>query len=160
METLERDLKTAKTTKPVEKEVNKAPEPDADALKRLKVRLQAAEDESKQKDIQRKSRSGWTEGIFYERGLLCLVKDYETEVKLAKDALASTNKKLVTAQSASSITRDAEETAKDSDIIKWYEDLTNLVVLSVKVQQGDCGREVTFVCVETLAEHSESSSSD
>lgn len=82
------------------------------------------------------------------------VKDYETEVKLAKDALASVNKKLVTAQSASSVTRDAEETAKDSDIIKWYEDLTNLVVLSVKVHQGDCGREVTFVCVETLAEHS------
>lgn len=82
------------------------------------------------------------------------MKDYETEVKLAKDALASANKKLVTAQSASSITRDAEETAKDSDIIKWYEDLTNLVVLSVKVHQGDCGREVTFVCVETLAEHS------
>lgn len=87
------------------------------------------------------------------------VKDYETEVKLPKDALASTNKKLVTAQSASSITRDAEETAKDSDIIKWYEDLTNLVVLSVKVHQGECGREVTFVCVETLAEHSESSGS-
>ena len=62
----------------------------------------------------------------------------------------------MTAQSASSTTRDAEETAKDSDIIKWYEDLTNLVVLSVKVHNGDCGREVTFVCVETLAEHSRS----
>ncbi|KAI5454302.1 hypothetical protein NCC49_004360 [Naganishia albida] len=134
VETLERDLKTAKTAKPVEKEVKKVPEPDADAMKKLKARLQAAEEESKQKDIQ--------------------LKDYETEVKLAKDALASANKKLVTAQSASSITRDAEETAKDSDIIKWYEDLTNLVVLSVKVHQGDCGREVTFVCVETLAEHS------
>jgi hypothetical protein len=82
------------------------------------------------------------------------VKDYETEVRLARDAIASTNKKLVTAQSASSISRDAEETAKDSDIIKWYEDLTNLVVLSVKVIPGDCGREVTFVCVETLADHS------
>lgn len=53
VETLERDLKTAKTAKPVEKEVKKVPEPDADAMKKLKARLQAAEEESKQKDIQR-----------------------------------------------------------------------------------------------------------
>lgn len=72
METLERDLKTAKTTKPVEKEVKKAPEPDADALKKLKARLQAVEDESKQKDMQRKLRPDWTKGIRNERGLLCL----------------------------------------------------------------------------------------
>ncbi|KAJ9104458.1 hypothetical protein QFC21_001953 [Naganishia friedmannii] len=131
---LEKDLKLAKTVKPVEKEVKKQPEIDGDIVERLKARLQAVEEESNKKDVQ--------------------LKDYETEVKLARDAIASTNKKLVTAQSASSATRDAEETAKDSDIIKWYEDLTNLVVLSVKVIPGDCGREVTFVCVETLADHS------
>ncbi|KAJ9115055.1 hypothetical protein QFC22_005383 [Naganishia vaughanmartiniae] len=130
---LEKDLKLAKTVKPVEKEMQKQPEVDGDIVKKLKARLQAVEEESKQKDVQ--------------------LKDYETEVKLARDAIVSTNKKLVTAQSASSITRDAEETAKDADIIKWYEDLTNLVVLSVKVIPGDCGREVTFVCVETLADH-------
>jgi hypothetical protein len=58
VETLERDLKTAKTAKPVEKEVKRAPEPDADALKKLKAKLQAVEEESKQKDVQRKSRRG------------------------------------------------------------------------------------------------------
>ncbi|KAJ9107027.1 hypothetical protein QFC19_002896 [Naganishia cerealis] len=129
---LEKDLKLAKTVKPVEKEVKKQPEVDEDLVKKLKARLQAVEEQSKQKDVQ--------------------IKDYETEVKLAKDAIASANKKLVTAQSASSITRDAEETAKDADIIKWYEDLTNLVVLSVKVVQGDCGREVDYTPIGLEAE--------
>lgn len=53
VETLEKELVTAKTVKPVEKEV-KRPETDADVLKKLKTRLQAVEEESKQKDIQRK----------------------------------------------------------------------------------------------------------
>jgi hypothetical protein len=50
---LEKDLKLAKTAKPVEKEVKKQPEVDGDIVKKLKARLQAVEQESKHKDVKR-----------------------------------------------------------------------------------------------------------
>jgi hypothetical protein len=50
---LEKDLKLAKTAKPIEKEVKKQPEVDGDIVKKLKARLQAVEEESKQKDVKR-----------------------------------------------------------------------------------------------------------
>lgn len=50
---LEKELKVAKTVKPVEKEVKKQPEIDGDVVKKLKARLHAFEEESKQKDAQR-----------------------------------------------------------------------------------------------------------
>lgn len=50
---LEKELAAAKTVKVVEKEVKPQPDQDAGALKKLKAKLQAVEEESKQKDTQR-----------------------------------------------------------------------------------------------------------
>jgi hypothetical protein len=51
----DKELAAAKSVKPVEKEAKPQPDPDAGALKKLKAKLQAVEEESKQKDTQRES---------------------------------------------------------------------------------------------------------
>lgn len=53
VDSLEKELTTAKSVKVVEKEAKPPPGPDASALKKLKAKLQVVEEESKQKDIQR-----------------------------------------------------------------------------------------------------------
>lgn len=50
---LEKELVAAKSVKVIEKEAKPPPDPDASALKRLKAKLHAVEEESKQKDVQR-----------------------------------------------------------------------------------------------------------
>ena len=57
---LEKELVAAKSAKVVEKEAKPPPDPDADALKRLKATLQAVEEASKQKDVQRKPAPWFT----------------------------------------------------------------------------------------------------
>lgn len=76
-------------------------------------------------------------------------RDLEAELNMAKQALAAANKK---AASAGPV--DASESAKDSHVIKLYEDMTNLNIPVIKVSQSKLGDEVTFVCVQTVGEQS------
>ena len=57
VDSLEKELVAAKSVKIVEKEAKPPPDQDASALKKMKAKLQAVEEESKQKDVQREPLS-------------------------------------------------------------------------------------------------------
>lgn len=47
-------------------------------------------------------------------------------------------------------TADPEESAKDNESLKLYEDLTDLSIANVKIKSGKGGKEVTFNCIQTI----------
>jgi hypothetical protein len=79
-----------------------------------------------------------------------LKRDYDTEVALSKEA-AQKRAALTPAPAAIA----ADESAKDTQLIKLYEDLTNLTAPNIKIKDGGAGKEVTFVCVQTMDSKSE-----
>jgi hypothetical protein len=79
-----------------------------------------------------------------------LQKDYQAEIRLSKEAAI----KRATGPAVTPAPSTAES-AKDTLLIKLYEDLTNLSVPIIKTKEGGSGLEVTFVCVQTVDERSE-----
>ncbi len=77
--------------------------------------------------------------------VVILQKDYDTEVRLSKEAALKRSTGAAAAPAPS-----FAESAKDTLLIKLYEDLTNLAVPIIKIKEGGAGQEVTFVCVQTV----------
>ena len=57
--------------------------------------------------------------------------------------------------SAKEVAADREQ---NEQVIKLYEDLTNLMIPQVKIIKGGNGDEITFVCVQTVQGRSKSGS--
>lgn len=85
-----------------------------------------------------------------------LTQDLQQEIKISKAALAESQRQAAamsklsnptTATSAKDVAADKEQ---NEQVIKLYEDLTNLMVPKVNIVKGGNGEEVTFVCIQTV----------
>jgi hypothetical protein len=91
-----------------------------------------------------------------------LKKDLEAEVKISQEALAQAERRAAAAALTGSVAgpTSAKEVAADREqneqVIKLYEDLTNLMIPQVKIVKGGNGDEITFVCVQTVQGRSKS----
>lgn len=77
-------------------------------------------------------------------------RDYDAEVALSKEAA---QKRATLTPAPAAVT--ADEATKDTQLIKLYEDLTNLTAPGIKVKDGGAGKEYSFVCVQTIDGKSE-----
>jgi hypothetical protein len=92
-----------------------------------------------------------------------LTQDLEQEIKISKAALAESQRqaaamsKMTKSPGVSTSAKDvAADREQNEQIIKLYEDMTNLMVPKVNLVRGGNGEEVTFVCVQTIDGRSES----
>ncbi|EIW65816.1 hypothetical protein TREMEDRAFT_66185 [Tremella mesenterica DSM 1558] len=75
-----------------------------------------------------------------------LERDYKAEVAHSRSLQASSNRNPL----AASVSTTPEEADKDAQSLKLYEDLTDLNITNVKIKTGKAGKEVTFICVQTV----------
>jgi len=92
-----------------------------------------------------------------------LTQDLQQEIKISKAALAESQKqaaamsKMTKSPAVNTSAKDvAADREQNEQIIKLYEDLTNLMVPKVNIVKGGNGEEVTFVCIQTVDGRSES----
>ncbi len=131
--------------------VAKEAEAAKEQIAELKRNLAAKDEQCKH--IFSRVKLEWTDTE--PRTVATLQKDYETEVRLSKEA--AQKRSTSTATAAPSVS--PEDQAKDAALIKLYEDLTNLTIPSIRFKEGGAGQEVTFVCVQTMDRRSERLSS-
>ena len=88
--------------------------------------------------------------------MLSLDKDYRAEQEHSRSLQAELQASKSGSKLAQSVSTTPDEAEKDAQCLRLYEDLTDICVVSVKVEQGGKGgKEVVFNCIHTVGGRSE-----